>query len=70
MDSGRSQKAAFRALGFLPDFQLSSTWAVPGPLDSRVQMAGTQNAFKILLISTMLYFSWHPLDSLHSLHGL
>lgn len=45
----RTGEGRFRAFGFLPHLQLSSTWAFPGPLDSTVQIADSQIPFKILL---------------------
>lgn len=58
MYSGRSQteRVGFRAFGFLPHLQLSSTWAFPGPPGCIVQIADTQIPFKILLISTTVVF--------------
>lgn len=39
------------AFALLSHLQLSSTWAFPGPLDNRVQIADSQIPFKILLNS-------------------
>lgn len=58
----------FRAIGFLPHLQLSSTWAFPGPVDSRVWIADTQIPFKISANQHNLYIcSLCLLDSLHSM---
>lgn len=57
----------FRAIGFLSHLQLSSTWAFPGPVYSRVWIADAWIPFRILLISTAYICSLYLLDSLHSM---
>lgn len=57
----------FRAIGFLPHLQLSSTWAFPGPVDSSLDCWHSDSIQNSANQHNLYICSLRLLDSLHSM---